>query len=446
MTETAVKQPTAKGYEKVLTRNVGVPRAYDIDVYESRGGYAGLKKALQMKPAELVDLVKNSGLRGRGGAGFATGLKWSFVPNTPPPRYLVVNGDESEPGTFHDRELLENDPHQLVEGAIITCYAVNLTAACFYVRGEFALGYHRLQRAVKQAYERGYLGKNILGSGYSLEAYLIQGAGAYICGEESALLESLEGNRPMPRSRPPFPAVVGLYGRPTVVNSVETICNVPHIVERGLEWYLSLGTPPRNTGPFIYCLSGQVNNPGNHEGPLGITVGELVNDIGGGVWGGRKMKAFIPGGASSAWLNGECWDVKLDFDTLGGMKTMLGSGAQIVLDDQCCVPHAATRLSEFYNHESCGKCTPCREGTRWIVKLAHRILDGEADSKDVDTLFSIADRIGFGPPNKMTLCALGDAATSCITSTIRQWRDEWEYHAKHGKCPTPTGKPVNPIL
>jgi NADH-quinone oxidoreductase subunit F len=446
MTEVAAPVITHEGYEKVLTRNVGVPQAYNLDVYEKRGGYAGLKKALTtMKPPELVELVKGSGLRGRGGAGFATGLKWSFVPNTPAPRYLVVNGDESEPGTFHDRELLENDPHQLVEGAIITCYAVNLTAAFFYVRGEFALGYHRLQQAIKQAYEKGYLGKNILGSGYSLDAYAIQGAGAYICGEESALLESLEGNRPMPRSRPPFPAVVGLYGRPTVVNSVETICNVPHIVERGNEWYMSLGTAPRNTGPFIYCLSGHVNNPGNHEAPLGLTVNQLVNEVGGGVWGGRKMKAFIPGGASSAWLKDDCLDVKLDFDTLGGMKTMLGSGAQIVLDDQCCVPHAAARLAEFYNHESCGKCTPCREGTRWIVKIAHRILEGSADSKDIDTLFSIADRIGFGPPNKMTLCALGDAATSCITSTVRQWRDEWEYHAKHGTCPTPTGRPVNPL-
>jgi NADH-quinone oxidoreductase subunit F len=437
-------------YEKVLTRNVGVPRAYDIDVYESRGGYAGLKKAIaSYKPADLIELVKSSGLRGRGGAGFATGLKWSFVPQGPMQTYLVVNGDESEPGTFHDRELLEHDPHQLIEGSIITCYAVGISKAFFYVRGEFALGYYRLQNAVEQAREKGYLGQNILGSSFSCEAYTIQGAGAYICGEESALLESLEGNRPMPRSRPPFPAVVGLYAGPTVVNSVETMCNVPHIVDRGLEWYTSLGTPPRNTGPFIYSLSGQVNKPGNHEGPLGLTIDQLVNELGGGVWGGRKMKAFIPGGASSAWLKGDdpnVWNVKLDFDTLGGMKTMLGSGAQIVLDEQCCVPHAALRLAEFYNHESCGKCTPCREGTRWIVKLARRICDGQGDARDIDTLFGIADRIGFGPPNKMTLCALGDAATSCITSTIRQWRDEWEYHAKNGKCPTPTGQPINPVL
>jgi NADH-quinone oxidoreductase subunit F len=437
---------TPTGYERVVTKNVGVPRAWDIDVYESRGGYSGLKKAFTQKPADLIELVKASGLRGRGGAGFATGLKWSFVPNTPPPRYLVVNGDESEPGTFHDRELLEHDPHQLVEGAIITGYAVGLTDLFFYIRGEFALGYHRLKNAVQQARDRGYIGQNILGSGFSVNAFTIQGAGAYICGEESALLESLEGNRPMPRSRPPFPAVVGLYSRPTVVNSVETICNVPHIVDRGLEWYMTMGTPPRNTGPFIYSLSGHVNNPANHEGPLGLTIGQLVNDLGGGVWGGRSMKAFIPGGASSAWLKGEQWDVKLDFDTLGGMKTMLGSGAQIVLDDQTCVPCTALRLAEFYNHESCGKCTPCREGTRWIVKLARRIVAGEGDSKDIDNLFQIADRIGFGPPNKLTLCALGDAATSCITSTVRQWRDEWEHHAREGACPTPTGKPVNPIV
>src|SRR5437016_3301942 len=244
MTEAAAPPPRVdlSTYEKILPKNVGVPGAYDIDVYESRGGYAGLKKAIaSYKPADLIELVKSSGLRGRGGAGFATGLKWSFVPNTPAPRYLVVNGDESEPGTFHDRELLEHDPHQLVEGAIITCYAVNLSDAVFYIRGEFALGYNRLKDAVAQAYAKGYLGQNVLGSGFNVNAFTIHGAGAYICGEESALLESLEGNRPMPRSRPPFPAVVGLYGRPTVVNSVETICNVPHIVNRGLEWYMSLG-------------------------------------------------------------------------------------------------------------------------------------------------------------------------------------------------------------
>lgn len=434
-------------YEKVLTRNVGVANAWNIDVYEARGGYTGLRKALaEFQPDQLIELVKSSGLRGRGGAGFATGLKWSFVPKGNMQKYLVVNGDESEPGTFHDRELLEADPHQLIEGAIITCYAVGISKAFLYIRGEFALGYHRLRNAVAQAYANGYLGHNVLGSGFSLDVYTIQGAGAYICGEESALLESLEGNRPMPRSRPPFPAVVGLYSGPTVVNSVETICNIPHIVERGLEWYSSLGTPPRNTGPFIYSLSGCVNNPGNHEGPLGITLGELVFDIGQGIPGDRKMKAFIPGGASSAWLGPDNLEVKLDFDTLGGMKTMLGSGAQIVLDDHCCVPHAAARLAEFYNHESCGKCTPCREGTRWMVKIMRRICEGTADSKDIDTVFGIADRIGFGPPNKLTLCALGDAATSCITSTVRQWRDEFEYHARTGKCPTPNGQPVSPVF
>ena len=433
-------------YEKVITRNVGVENAWNIDTYEERGGYVGLRKALsEYKPDGLIDLVKASGLRGRGGAGFPTGMKWSFVPKGNMQKYLVVNGDESEPGTFHDRELLENDPHQLLEGAIISSYAVGITKAFFYVRGEFALGYRRLQNAVAQAYAKGYLGNNILGSGFSCEAYTIHGAGAYICGEESALLESLEGNRPMPRSRPPFPAVVGLYSGPTVVNSVETICNVPHIVERGVEWYNSLGTAPRNTGPFIYSLSGHVNNPGNHEAPLGITVGELVYDIGGGIPGGRKMKAFIPGGASSAWMKPDCLDVKLDFDTLGGLKTMLGSGAQIVLDEETSVPHAALRLAEFYNHESCGKCTPCREGTRWMVKILRRVCEGTADSADIDRLFGIADRIGFGPPNKLTLCALGDASTSCITSTIRGWREEFEYVAKHGKPMTPSGLTVSPI-
>jgi NADH-quinone oxidoreductase subunit F len=421
-------------FEPVLLRNRDVPNAWSIDTYLAQGGYNALKKALdEYTPEKIVDLVKASGLRGRGGAGFPTGMKWSFIPKGNMLKYLVCNSDESEPGTCKDRELIENDPHQLIEGIAIAAYATGCSRALVYCRGEFVLGADRVERAAAEAKERGFLGENILGSPFSLEVYVLRGAGAYICGEETALLESAEGNRPMPRSRPPFPAVAGLYGKPTVVNNVETLCNVPHIVERGVEWYTSIGTAPRNTGPKVYSVSGHVNRPGNYELPLGVTIRELIEEHAGGVREGRKVKAVIPGGSSAAMLPADQLDLKLDFDTLAAAGSMLGTGAVIVMDETTCIPHAVLRMVEFYAHESCGKCTPCREGGLWLVKLLRRICAGDATSADIDKALGVAQQIGFGGPN-ITLCALGDALTSPITGGIKHFREEFEEHARTGKC------------
>ncbi|MGI5835950.1 MAG: NADH-quinone oxidoreductase subunit NuoF [Chloroflexota bacterium] len=418
--------------EKILFRNMGIPNSWEIDVYESRGGYEALKKTLrEHTPADVIEIVKASGLRGRGGAGFPAGMKWSFVPKTPGlQRYLTCNCDESEPGTFKDRQLVENDPHQLIEGIVISCYAFDASMAFIYIRGELSLGARRLERAVAQAYERGYLGKDILGSGFSLDLVVTRGAGAYICGEETALLESLEGNRPMPRSRPPFPAVVGLYGKPTVINNVETLSNVPHIMKKGAEWFASIGIPPRNTGTKIYCLSGCVNNPGNYELPLGTTIRELVYEHGGGVLGGRALKAVIPGGTSAAMLGADKLDLKLDFDSVAQAGSMLGSAAVIVMDESVCIPHAVQRMVQFYERESCGKCTPCREGTRWMNKILKRILNGIGREEDISLLLDICDNIAGGK----TLCGLGEAATNPAVSGIRLFREEFEYHIRYGRC------------
>jgi len=418
--------------EKILFRNMGIPNSWEIDVYESRGGYDGLKKALkEHTPAEVIEIVKASGLRGRGGAGFPAGMKWSFVPKDPGlQRYLTCNCDESEPGTFKDRQLVENDPHQLIEGIVISCYAFNASKAFIYIRGELAFGARRLENAIAQAFERGYLGKNILGSGFSLDLVLSRGAGAYICGEETALLESLEGNRAMPRSRPPFPALVGLYGKPTVINNVETLSNVPHIITRGVEWYTSIGIPPRNTGTKIYCLSGCVNNPGNYELPLGTTLRELIYEHGGGVLEGRAVKAVIPGGTSSSMLGPDMLDLALEFDAVAKAGSMLGSAAIIVMDETVCIPHAVARMVEFYDHESCGKCTPCREGTRWLSAILERIVHGHGREGDVGLLLDLCSNIAGGK----ALCGLGDAATNPVTSGIRLFREEFEHHIKQGRC------------
>lgn len=418
--------------EKILFRNMGIPNSWEIDVYEARGGYEGLKKTLrEHSPAEVIEIVKASGLRGRGGAGFPAGMKWSFVPKDPGlQRYLACNCDESEPGTFKDRQLVENDPHQLIEGIVIACYAFDASKAFVYIRGELAFAARRLERAIAQAYERGYLGRDILGSGFSLDLVLSRGAGAYICGEETALLESLEGNRPMPRSRPPFPAVVGLYGKPTVINNVETLSNVPHILNNGAEWYASIGIPPRNTGTKIYCLSGRVNRPGNYELPLGTTARELIYEHGGGLIGDRALKAFIPGGTSAPMFGVDKLDVKLDFDSVAQAGSMLGSGAVIVMDETVCIPHAVARMVEFYEHESCGKCTPCREGVRWMSGILHRIVHGQGMEGDLDLLLDICDNIAGGK----TLCGLGDAATNPVRSGIGLFREEFEHHIRHGRC------------
>ena len=417
--------------EPVLFRNMGVPNSWEIDVYESRGGYQGLRKALkEHTPADVIEIVKQSGLRGRGGAGFPTGMKWSFVPKDISPKYLSCNADESEPGTFKDRQLMENDPHQLVEGVAISSYAIGVEKAFIYIRGELAFAARRLEHAIAQAYERGYLGKDILGSGFSVDIVVSRGAGAYICGEETAQLESLEGNRAMPRSRPPFPAVVGLYGKPTVINNVETLSNISHIVNNGAEWFTKIGIPPRNTGTKIYSLSGRVNRPGNYELPLGTTIRELVYEHGGGVLGGASIKAVIPGGTSAPMLGADKLDLPLDFDSVAQAGSMLGSAAVMVLDETVCIPHAVARMVEFYVHESCGKCVPCREGNLWLLKILERIAHGQGREGDIDLILDLCSNIGGGK----TLCALGDAAINPVLGGLKLFRDEFEYHIRHGHC------------
>jgi NADH-quinone oxidoreductase subunit F len=419
--------------EKVLFRNMGIPDSWEIDVYESRGGYQGLRKALkEHTPAELIEIVKQSGLRGRGGAGFPTGMKWSFVPKDISPKYLSCNADESEPGTFKDRQLMENDPHQLIEGVAIANYAIGVEKAFIYIRGELAFAARRLENAIAQAHERGYLGKNILGSDFSTDIVVHRGAGAYICGEETAQLESLEGNRAMPRSRPPFPAVVGLYGKPTVINNVETLSNVPHIIKNGAEWFTGIGVPPRNTGTKIYGLSGCVKRPGNYELPLGTTMRELIFEHGGGVLGDRAIKAVIPGGTSAPMLGADKLDLPLEFDSVAQAGSMLGSAAVIVLDETVCIPHAVARMVEFYVHESCGKCVPCREGNFWLVKILDRIAHGHGREGDIDLILDLCSNIGGGK----TLCALGDAAINPVLGSLKLFRDEFEYHIRHGSCAT----------
>ncbi len=409
--------------EPVLTRDFDKPRPWDIDVYEAGGGWQAWRKALtELKPDEITDMVKRAGLRGRGGAGFPTGLKWSFIPKAPGPKYVCCNADESEPGTFHDRFLMELAPHQLLEGVALAAYAIGCHHAFIYCRGEYILAGNRLEHAIRQAEAAGYLGRNVLGTGYDMKITVFRGAGAYICGEETALLESLEGDRPMPRSRPPFPAVVGLYNAPTVINNAETLSNVPHIVWRGVEWYQSIGTNPNNWGPKIYSISGCVERPGNYELPLGIPMRELIYEHAGGIKGGKKLKAVLPSGAAAPMIPATAAEEAImDFDSMPKVGSMLGSTAVIVMDEEVSIPHATLNLLRFFNRESCGKCTPCREGTLWLVKTLERICEGEGRSQDLDLLLSIADGIGG-----KVLCALGDFATCPITSSLKHFRHEYE--------------------
>ena len=415
---------------RFVTETFEVPNIDQIEVYQQHGGYEGLKKALAtFQPDELVEEVKKSGLRGRGGAGFATGVKWSFLPKTSPkPRYLAVNGDESEPGTFKDRMIMEVCPHLLVEGVIITCYATSVHHAFIYIRGEMLYGGQQVERAVREAYAAGFAGKNILGSGFDLEITVHHGAGAYICGEESALLESLEGKRGYPRLKPPFPAVVGLYGGPTVINNVETLATLPGIVRHGAEVYAAYGTE-KSKGTRLYCLSGHVNRPGNYELPLGVPLRTLIEEYGGGVRLGRKAKAIIPGGSSTPMLGADKLDIALDYESVVAAGSMLGSAGVIVLDDQTCVVGATLRMTEFYRDESCCKCTPCREGTYWLVQLLERLEHGEGSESDLDLLLDICDNIAG-----RSFCPLGDAATSSIISSIKLFRDEYIHHVRAHAC------------
>ncbi|HEX6813217.1 MAG TPA: NADH-quinone oxidoreductase subunit NuoF, partial [Planctomycetota bacterium] len=392
--QTSKPAKAASAYEPILLprqpRSTQVPLAE----YRAAGGYAALQKALSaMKPDEVTDLVKQSNLRGRGGAAFSAGMKWGFVPKVPGPKHLVVNADESEPGTFKDRELMEVESHMLIEGMAIASYAIGCNEAFLYLRGEYVEAGERMRAAVAEAKAAGLLGKAVCGSKFDLEIHVFLGAGAYICGEETALLESLEGRRPMPRSRPPFPAVAGLYGRPTVVNNVETIVNVPHIVKHGAEWFKALGPNPKSAGPKIYCLAGDVKRPGNYELPLGsVSFRELIDRFGGGTASGRKIKGVLPAGISAPIVPADKLDAKLDYESVQAAGSMLGSASLIVIPADVDIVRAATRMLEFFRHESCGKCTPCREGVPWLHRILARIEAGQGEAKDLELLLSLSSR------------------------------------------------------
>ena len=422
--------------ESILFRNAWKKDSATIETYKAGGGYANLKKYLSLTPDEIIETVKKSGLRGRGGAGFPTGLKWSFLPkDNPKPRYLCVNADESEPGTYKDRVILENDPHQLVEATVVSCHAIRSKQAYIYIRGEFHEGHRALDKAVVDAYAAGYVGKNILGTGVDVDIVVHRGAGSYECGEETALIESLEGKRGQPRLKPPFPAVVGLYGCPTIVNNVETLCNVPQILERGAEWFASYGTE-KNGGPKLYSISGDVVRPGSYEAPMGrITLRQLIDDYAGGIKGGRKLKAVIPGGSSTPILRADEIDVSMDFDSIAKAGSMLGSAGTIVMDDSRCMVWAAKNLIYFYKHESCGKCTPCREGTGWLLRLLTRLEDGEGTDRDIETVLKVVDSIAG-----KTVCPFGDAAIAPPQSNIAKFREEFEYHVREKRCWTRVAK------
>ncbi|MCW3158096.1 NADH-quinone oxidoreductase subunit NuoF [Micropruina sonneratiae] len=404
----------------VLSANWADERAWKLTNYERRGGYRALRTALGQSPAEVMETVKESGLRGRGGAGFPTGMKWSFVPkDNPNPKYLVVNADESEPGTCKDMPLMLASPHTLVEGVIISAYAIGCSYAFIYCRGEVLHVVRRLQQAVREAYSAGYAGKNILGSGYDLEVVVHAGAGAYICGEETALLDSLEGRRGQPRLRPPFPAVAGLYASPTVVNNVESIASVPSIIDHGASWFSSMGTE-KSKGMTIYSLSGHVKRPGQFEAPLGVTLRQLL-ELSGGIREGHELKFWTPGGSSTPILTPEHLDLPLDYESMAGAGTMLGTKALQCFDETTSVVRTTLRWIEFYKHESCGKCTPCREGNWWLVQILKKFEAGRAESGDIEKLLDIADDIGG-----RSFCALADGAVACLTSAIKYFRDEFE--------------------
>lgn len=404
-----------------------------IETYLRDGGYEMLSKALRMQPAEITAEVKASGLRGRGGAGFPTGVKWGFIPPTnTKPVYLICNADESEPGTFKDRYIMHQDPHQLIEGMAIACYAVGAKLAYIYIREEFPLAAKILEQAIAEARAKGFLGQNIRGTGFSLELYVHRGAGAYICGEETGLIESLEGKRPYPRIKPPyFPAALGLYMSPTIVNNVESLCHVKHIMQMGGAEYAKLGTP-NNTGTRILCVSGDVQKPGYFEVQVGkVTLGEVIHDLCGGLKPGRKLKAVIPGGSSAKVLSADetfklkdgrelsIWDIPMDFDTMAACGSMAGSGGVIIMDDSRSMAWVINNLNKFYQHESCGQCTPCREGSPWMAKISDRIVNGNASPEDVDMLETVANQI-----EGRTICAFGEASAWPTQSFVRKFRAE----------------------
>ncbi len=417
-------------FEKVLLKNTDKPDSHTIESYIASGGYRALEKVLkEYQPDEVIQLVKDSGLRGRGGAGFPTGLKWGFVPKDPTiPKYLCCNADEGEPGTFKDREIIEKAPHELIEGMAIASYAIGCNRAFIYIRGEFAFGARRLEEAIDEGYRKGFLGKGILGSDFELDIYVHRGAGAYICGEETALIESLEGDRGQPRFKPPFPAIKGLYMKPTVVNNVETLSCIPHIVLRGADWFKSIG-PEKSPGPKLFCVSGHVKKPGVYELPMGVALRYIIEECCGGTNTGRKIKAVIPGGVSAPMLPESEIDIDMDFDTLAAAGSMLGSGGVIVMDESTCMVKVAKRIIDFFHHESCGKCTPCREGLEWISKVLARLEGGDGRRGDVELLEDLCNNI-FGK----TFCPLGDGAVMALRGAIKHFKDEFFYHISKGRC------------
>ena len=407
----------------ILLRHRDVENIHKLDVYRANGGYDALKKVLtEHAPSEVIDIVKASGLRGRGGAGFPTGLKWSFIPKADGDKYIVVNSDESEMGTFKDRELLESNPHQVIEGALIAAYAVGAQQIFNYMRGEFmGIGRH-FEEALHECYAAGILGDHIFGSDFSCKMAGYYGAGAYICGEETALLASLQGDLGQPWSKPPFPAIEGLYSKPTVVNNTETLANVPPIILNGADWYKSIGTE-KSAGPKIVCLSGHINNPGNYEIEMGMSFRELIygDNYGGGMLGGKKFKALLPSGGSGPVVVEDALDAPMTYEGLTPFKSAMGSASVVVMDETTDMVWAALKMAHFFKHESCGKCTPCREGTFWMEKLLHRIYHGHGTEKDLEVLQSVANQIGG-----KTLCALGDFAINPILGTIRHFFDEYK--------------------
>ncbi|MBI4515098.1 MAG: NADH-quinone oxidoreductase subunit NuoF [Deltaproteobacteria bacterium] len=416
--------------EKILLRHEQVPDLRRLEVYEADGGYSAVRKALtEMQPAQITEEVKDSGLRGRGGAGFPTGVKWGFLPKNAPKTYLLCNADESEPGTFKDRQIIEHNPHLLLEGIIISAYAIGCHTAYIFIRGEFARGAQRLEEALAEARARGYLGDNILGTGYALEVYVHRGAGAYICGEETGLIEALEGKRAYPRVKPPFPATYGIFGAPTIVNNVETLACVVPIINRGAKWFKAIG-PEKSPGPKLFCVSGHVQRPGVYEAPMGTPLREVIYDFAGGISGGKRLKAVIPGGSSVPVLRADEIDVAMDFESVAKAGSLLGSCGVIVMDEDTCMVKALKVIAHFYAHESCGQCTPCREGTPWLYRLLTHLEDGGADPRDLELLLQVADNMMGN-----TVCVLADAAAMPVKSFIAKFRDEFEEHLRLGGCP-----------
>lgn len=421
-------QPAHPLEKRVILEGVEHAQSWTLDVYEKKiGGYKAARKAVTMEPEAITNDVKNSGLRGLGGAGFATGVKWSFIPKAPTkPVYLVCNGDEGEPGTFKDRQILEHMPHRLVEGMICAASAIRCETGYIYVRGELRLALERIRAAVNEAYKAGYLGKNIFGSGRNFDLTVHPGAGAYICGEETGLIESLEGDRGQPRLKPPFPAVSGAFGGPTIVNNVETLSHVPGILNNGGEWFMKLGkNTPRAAGTRVLCVSGDVQRPGFYEIPVGMNLKTILQELCGGPLPGRQFKACYPGGSSSPLLSADEFDVDMDFDALAAKGTMAGSGALIVMDDRRSIPELAMRTARFYAHESCGQCVPCREGTKWVYKSLKRVAKGEGGKKDLQNVLDACNNMAG-----KTICVLSDACAMPVTSMLKKFRAEFEAIAK----------------